>query len=129
MHFLHRTMPHIELPLPDSQAGFRSARGWRENICILAWIVDWLLEKERHAIIPYSDFMAAFDSVSHTFLLSSLRSYRCPETHVRLIPQMYDIASVTVRIQLRGGTRAHSQRIPVDTGVLQGDTVSPLASS
>ncbi len=126
MCLMHRMIPHIEPLLPDSQAGFRPACGCRDNECILAWIVDWLLEKGHHAVITYIDFKAAFDSVSHTFLLSSLRRCRCPEKYVRLIALMYDTASVTVRIQLRGGARAHSQRIPVETGVLHGDILSPL---
>ncbi len=123
---LHRMIPHIEPLLPDAQAGFRPARGCQDIVCILSWVVDWLLEKERRAVITSLDFKAAIDSVSHTFLHYSLRNYRCPEKYVRLIALKYDTASVTVRIQLRGGARAHSQRITVERGVLQGDMQSPL---
>ncbi len=126
MCLLHRIAPCIDPLPPDSQAGFRAARGCRDNTCILAWTVDWLLKQGRRAVKTYIDFKAAFDSDSHTFLLPSLRSYGCPEKYVRLFALMYDTARVTVRIQLRCRARVHSQMIQVARGVLKGDILSPL---
>ncbi len=41
---LRRIMPHVEAIPPDTQAGFRTSRGCRDNVCILAWTVEWLIE-------------------------------------------------------------------------------------
>ena len=126
MCLLHRIRPYAEQTLPDTQAGFRPTRGCRDNTCILAWTVDWMLEQGRSAIITYIDFKSAFDSINHSFLLSSLRSYGCPEKYVRLVSLMYETASVTVRVQLKDGIQAYSRKVHVRRGVLQGDILSPL---
>ncbi len=69
MCLLHRVLPFTEQILPDTQAGFRQTRGCRDTTCLLAWKVDWPLEKERTATITYIDIKAAFESISHDFLL------------------------------------------------------------
>ncbi len=126
MCLLQRILPHIEPGLPDTQAGFRPARGCRDNTCVLAWTVDWLLEHGRPAVLTCIDFKAAFDSVGHSFLISVLRSYGCPEKYVRIVALMYETANVTLRLQLRGGMRVYSRHVPVRRDVLQGDILSPL---
>ena len=44
---------HIDLAqvLPDTQAGFRPARGTRDNICILKWSIKMILREKREAVI------------------------------------------------------------------------------
>ena len=54
----------LEHILPDSQAGFRPARGTRDNVCILKWTIDMLLREGREAIIIFIDYTAAFDTES-----------------------------------------------------------------
>ena len=44
MCILHRLRPLIEHQLPGTQAGFRSARGCRDNNCTLTWIINRHLE-------------------------------------------------------------------------------------
>ncbi len=119
-------MPHVEAILPDTQAGFRTSRGCRDNVCILAWTVEWLLENSHLAFITYIDFKAAFHILSHDFVIYSLMKFSVPEKYIRIVKGMYDKATVALRPQLRGGERLHSDRVSVNRGVLQGDILSPL---
>ncbi len=48
---LRRIVPHVEAILPDTQAGFRTFRGCRYNVCILAWTVEWLLENSHPSLV------------------------------------------------------------------------------
>ena len=67
---------HLDLEnvLPDSQAGFRQARGTRDNISILKWTIKIVLREGREAVIAFIDYTAAFDSESHLFLDEALSS-------------------------------------------------------
>ncbi len=57
--------------------------GCRDYVCILAWTVEWLLENNHSAFITYIDFKAAFDSLSHDYLIYSLRKLLVPEKYIR----------------------------------------------
>ncbi len=75
---LRRIMPHVELILPITQAGFRTSRGCRDSVCIFPCTVEWLLENNLPAFKAYIDFKAAFDSLSHDYLIYSLRKFSMP---------------------------------------------------
>ena len=66
---LHQDLEHV---LPDSQAGFRRARGNRDNICILKWSIEMILREGREAIITFIDYTAAFDTESKKFFDEAL---------------------------------------------------------
>jgi hypothetical protein len=69
---LKRMLEEVESFLPQSQAGFRKLRSTRDNIHILAELMDAVLESQKTCVITFIDFTAAFDSVSHKFLEKSL---------------------------------------------------------
>ena len=48
-------------------------------------------------IITYIDFVAAFDSIYHSYILKSLKQYNVPLKYVRLVAAIYQNASVRVR--------------------------------
>ena len=80
---------HI-LFLSDIQAGFRKGRGCRDNIVMLMLLIDKLLEEAEDetrsaAVITYIDFTAAFDSISHQYLLKALHEYGVPLKYCRLV--------------------------------------------
>ena len=58
----------LEEVLPDSQAGFRQARGTRDNIYIVKWTIKMILREQRRAVVTFIDYTAAFDRESHLFL-------------------------------------------------------------
>ena len=56
----------------DWQAGFRSQRGCRDNIMLLRVLYDQIIRKNSKCIVTYIDYTAAFDSISHKFMDSTL---------------------------------------------------------
>ena len=131
MVLLTRIVPYIDPKLADTQAGFRSGRGCRDNILILTMAIHHLLqqlENGEHSagIITYIDFTAAFDSIYHSYMLESLKQYNVPLKYVRLVNAIYHHAAVRVRLQEIGGSRSYSRSIPVRRGAIQGDIPSPV---
>ena len=113
--------------LPDSQAGFRPARGTRDNVCILKWFIKMVLRESRTAVITFIDYTAAFDTESHVFLDEAL-SYAGVSIKVRrLIQSIYKVAHGCVRISKPDGSFEYSDVFDINRGVLQGDIFSPVA--
>ena len=48
-----RLMTSLEEHLLDTQAGFRPARGCRENVCALRWFASMIMREGRQAIVSY----------------------------------------------------------------------------
>ena len=113
--------------LPDSQAGFRQARGTRDNICILKWTIEMLINESKPAVITFIDYTAAFDTVSHAFLDKALSSAGASLKLRRVIQTIYSAASGCVRIRTPGGQEEISPTFNIARGVLQGDIFSPVA--
>ena len=59
-----RLMTTLEGHLPDTQAGFRPARGCRDNVCTLKWFIQMILREGRQAVITFIAYSAAFDTES-----------------------------------------------------------------
>ena len=130
MLLLMYILPFITPKLSEMQAGFRKGRGCRDNILILVMTVHHLLKSAEQGIskgvIAYIDFTAAFDTISHSFLLQSLRDYEVPPKYCRLVQAIYQSAAVKVRLQEPGGHRTYSRKVNVRRGVIQGDIPSPV---
>ena len=67
-----RLMVVLENRLPDTQAGFRTARGCRDNVCAIRWFIDMVLREGRQDVVIFIDYSAAFDTKSQLFLDSAL---------------------------------------------------------
>ena len=98
---------------------------------MLMMLIDKLLEEAEDetrsaAVITYIDFTAAFDSISHQYLLKALHEYGVPLKYCRLVKAIYDSAKVRVRLQEPGGEKTYSRNINVRRGVIQGDIPSPV---
>ena len=131
MVLLQRIVPYIEPNLSDMQAGFRKGRGCRDNLLILTMAIHHLLKNvqsrdETAGIITYIDFVAAFDSINHSYMLESLKKYNVPLKYIRLVKAIYSNAAVRVRIQEIGGSRSYSRAVPIRRGAIQGDIPSPV---
>ena len=69
---LDNMQPILEEQLPNSQARFREARGFRNNVLILKTIINEKVEANQEAVITFIDYTATCDSISHGFLDESL---------------------------------------------------------
>ena len=120
---------HTELEplLPDSQAGFRAARGTRDNVCILRWTISMLLRESKPAVATFIDYTAAFDSESQLFLDEALGAANVSVKLRRIIQCIFDAASGCIRIMKPNGEHEISEGFDISRGVLQGDIFSPVA--
>jgi len=116
---LHSQLEHI---LPDSQAGFRPARGTRDNVCILKWSIKMILREGREAVVSFIDYKAAFDTESQKFLDEALSDANVSYKVRRIIQAIFEAASGCVRIG-----NSTSDTFNISRGVLQGDIFSPVA--
>jgi hypothetical protein len=123
---LKRLLEEVENFLPQSQAGFRKLRSTRDNIYILATLMDKVLLSQENCVVTFIDFIAAFDSVSHKFLETSLFEAGASEKSRAMFRAIYGKAAAVVRVTAADGTAVHSEEFSVDRGVIQGDIFSPL---
>eukprot|EP01050_Picozoa_sp_SAG11_P008248 SAG11_NODE_718_length_7584_cov_10.771009_2_plen_464_part_00 len=110
--------------LPESQAGFRKARGCPDNIVTLAALFDDVLGKADEAVIVFIDFVAAFDSVSHKLLDEALATAGASSKSRAIFRAIYSRAAAAVRVRDRSGEEVISPSFMVRRGVVQGDICS-----
>ena len=56
---------YMNRELPDVQAGFRKARGTRDQIVSIHWIIEKANEYEKNIYFCVIDYAKAFDCVDH----------------------------------------------------------------
>ena len=68
-----RLQQYVNRELPDVQAGFRKARGTRDQIANIYWIMDKAREFQKNIYFCFIDYAKAFDCVDHNKLENSER--------------------------------------------------------
>ena len=121
-----RLLEDVQGFLPESQSGFRKLRSTRDNILLLAKVMDSVLAEGSTCVITFIDFVAAFDSVSHKFLEKSLFEAGASHKCRAVFRAIYSKASARIRVRQADGENVFSEPFPVRRGVIQGDIVSPL---
>ena len=66
--------------LADVQAGFRKARGTRDQIAHIRWIIKTGKEFQKNVYFCFIDFAKAFDCVDHNILWKILKEMEIPDT-------------------------------------------------
>ena len=121
-----RLMAVLEDRLPDTQAGFRPARGCRDNVCALRWFIDMVLREGRQAVVTFIDYSAAFDTESQVFLDSALAETGVSSKVRRIVQAIFAAATGVVRIRQQDGGVDMSEPFNIERGVLQGNIFSPV---
>ena len=121
---LRRMQGALELRLPETQAGFRKARGCRDNVLVLRTIIKAVIKSGRQAMATFIDYSAAFDTISHRFLDESLASAGISTKVRRIIRAIYSVATGMVRIRLPSGETVLSELFRIQRGAIQGDIFS-----
>ena len=60
-----RLQQYMNHELPDVQAGFRKARGTRDQIANTCWIIEKAREFQKNIYFCFADYTKAFDCVDH----------------------------------------------------------------
>ena len=117
-----RLMEVLDGHLPDTQAGFRPARGCRDNVCALRWFIAMVLREGRNA-----EYSAAFDTESQIFLDGALVDAGVSAKVRRIIHAVFAAATGIVRVILPSGVNVMSETFNIERGVLQGGIFSPVS--
>ena len=98
-----RLQQYMNQELPDVQAGFRKARGTRNQIANICWIVEKTREFQKNIYFCFINYTKAFDCVDHNKLWKILKEMEIPEHLTCLLRNLYAGQGATVRI-LHGTT-------------------------
>ena len=71
-----RLQQYMNRELPDVQAGFRKARGTRDKIANIRWIIEKAREFQKNIYSCFIDYAKAFDCVDHNKLWKILKRDR-----------------------------------------------------
>ena len=119
---LNRIRPALDPLLRPNQHGFRPEHMTLEAILALRRLIEEVsAHKSASLCAVFIDFLKAFDSISRPRLFAILAAYGVPEETVAAIRCLY-IGSTSFVSTPDGD----SDPFPVETGVLQGDTLAPF---
>ena len=104
---------YVNHELPDVQAGFRKARGTRDQTANICWIVEKAREYQKKYLLCFIDYAKAFDCVDHNKLWKILQEMGIPDHLNCLLRNLYAGQEATVRtghgkidwFQIRKGVR------------------------
>ena len=90
----------MNLELPDIQAGFIKARGTRDQIANIHWIIKKAREFQKNIYFCFIDYARAFDCVDHNRLWKILKEMGISHHLTCLLRNLYAGQEATVRTQL-----------------------------
>ena len=92
-----RLQQYVNRELPDVQVGFRKARGTRDQISNIHWIIEKAREFQKNIYSCFIDYAKAFDCVDHNKLWKILKEMRIPDHLTCLLRNLYAGQEATVR--------------------------------
>ena len=106
--------------IPDVQAGFRKAKGTRDQIANIHWIIEKAKKFQKNICFCFINYAKAFDCVDHNKLWKILQEMGILHHLTCLLRNLYAGQEATVRTG--HGTTDWFQ---IGKGVQQGCTLSP----
>ena len=92
-----RLQQYANHELPDIQPGFRKARGTRDQIANIHWIIKKAREFQKNIYFCFIDYAKAFDCVDHNKLWKILKEMGIPDHLTCLLRKPYAGQEATVR--------------------------------
>ena len=92
-----RLQLYINQELPDVQAGFRTARGTRDHIVNIRWIIKKARHFQKNIYFCFIDYAKAFDCVDHNKLWKNLKEMGIPDYLTCVLRNLYAGQEATVR--------------------------------
>ena len=106
--------------LADVQSGFRKAKGTRDQIADICWIIEKAREFQKNIYFCFIAYAKAFDCVNHNTLWKILKEMRIPDHLTCLLRNLYAGQEATVRTGHGTADWFH-----IGKGVCQGCILSP----
>ena len=123
---LRRIVAECNSFFSEWQAGFRAARGCRDNVMLLRVLYDQVINNNSKCVVTYIDYTAAFDSVSHKFMDATLAKAGASAKSRAIFRAIYEAATGMARVKGIDGQTIYSEVFNVGRGVIQGDIMSPI---
>ena len=92
-----RLQRYINCEIPDVQAGLRKARGTRDQIASIRWIIEKAREFQKNISFCFIDYVKAFDCVDHNKLWKVLQEMGIPDHLTCLLRNRYTGQEATIR--------------------------------
>ena len=83
--------------LPDVQAGFKKARGIKDQIANIRWIIDKARKFQKSIYFCFINYSKAFDCVDHSKLWKILQEMGIPDHLTCLLRNLHAGQEATVR--------------------------------
>ena len=106
--------------ISNAQTGFVKGRYIGENIRLMCEIIEYVNENDLPALLFFSDFEKAFDSLNHDFMFDTLRHFNFGESLIDWIKLFYKDATSCVT-----NNGYLSSFFEIQRGVRQGCPLSP----
>ena len=84
-----RFQHYVNQESPDVQAGFRKARGTRDQIANIHWIREKAREFQKNIYLCFINYAKAFDCVDHNKLWKTLKETGIPDHLTCLLRNLY----------------------------------------
>ena len=84
-----RLQQYLNCELPDVKAGFRKARGTRDQIANIHWIIEKAKEFQKYIYFCFTDCAKAFDCVDHNKLWKILKEMGISDHLTCLLRNLY----------------------------------------
>lgn len=112
--------------LAEQQKGCRkNCQGCKEQLTIDAVVMNNTARKKSNIYTMFIDYRKAFDSVPHSWLLQVLYYYRIHPTIITFLQVSMQNWQTRLRIN-QGADSISTDPIRIETGIFQGDALSPL---
>ena len=115
-----RLQQYVNHELPDVRAGFRKARGTRNQIANIDWIIKKAREIQKNIYFCFIDCAKACDSVNHKTLWKNFQEMGIPYHLTCLLRNLFAHQEATVRTG-----HWSTDWFQVGKGVRQGCILSP----
>lgn len=115
----NRLTKELDFQQPREQAGFRSKYSTIDHLQTLGELQERCGEYEKPMCLAFIDYEKAFDTVSTDAVIYALKEQGISDGYIRLFKDIYSECTSQIRLH------ELSQRIPIEKGVRQGDSLSP----
>jgi hypothetical protein len=116
----NRLKPMIPHLVSKEQLGFVQGRLITDGTKLLQYIVEEASKHEKPAIVAAIDFEKAFDSISHSYITSTLAAAGIPDYFIKCFRTLYNNAEASVI-----NNSVTTRYFPVTRSCRQGDPIAP----
>ena len=109
----------------EQQGGRGGSYGTKQQLIINKTVLEHAIKYRRNLSITYIDFMKAYDSVPHPWILETLKTYKVSNVITNFLKHAMGMWQIKLILRHDSGMM-EVPNIKIQRGIFQGDTLSPL---